>query len=311
MATLRALECLVALVEARSVTAAAAALHMSQPALSHQISGLERELGTAVVERLPRGVRVTAAGHAAAEEARVALEAAERVVQIGRRVGAGRGGRVRIGCVETMTPWLLAPVLQHWRSRHPDVRLELSEFTSSDRMVNVLSSGGLDIAVGPRPTSTTAHVEVLGQEEMVVVAREDHQFVAQPWVTVDQLADQPFVHYDPNNGMSAWLEHFVAKHKVMLTPILRTGSPRTAAHLAGAGVGVTIVPVSALTTKPGGVVRRLHSRVLRDVIAAIAAPSDTLVSQFVSDLHHRGLPTVNTEASPPKVAVAVTTPAAG
>ncbi|MFB9838544.1 LysR family transcriptional regulator [Actinoallomurus acaciae] len=297
MATLRALECLVALVDARSVTAAAAALHMSQPALSHQISALERELGTPVVERLPRGVRVTAAGRAAAEEARAALQAADRAVRVGRQVGEGRGGRLRIGCVETMTPWLLVPILRQWRSRRPDVRLELAEFTSSDRMVGVLASGELDLAVGPPPTSTGAHVEVLGQEEIVVVAREDHRFAAQPWVTVDQLAHEPFVHYDPSNGNAVWVDRFVAKHDVTLNAVLRTGSPRTAAQLAGAGLGVTIVPVSALTARPSGVVRRLEPRVLRDVIAVVAAPSDALVSRFVGDLHQRGLPTVNTEAA--------------
>jgi DNA-binding transcriptional LysR family regulator len=109
MTTLRTLECLVALVDTGSVTGAAAALRMSQPALSHQIASLERELGTPVVERLPRGVRVTAAGRAVAEDARVALEAADRAVRVGHRVGAGVGGRPRIACAETMTAWLLVP----------------------------------------------------------------------------------------------------------------------------------------------------------------------------------------------------------
>ena len=76
MTTLRTLECLVA----------AAALHMSQPALSRQIAALEKELGAPVAERLWRGVRITAAGRATAEEARVALRAAEQAVQIGQRV---------------------------------------------------------------------------------------------------------------------------------------------------------------------------------------------------------------------------------
>ncbi|WP_079050660.1 LysR family transcriptional regulator [Streptomyces sp. NRRL F-5122] len=98
MATLRALECLVALVDTGSVTKAAVALHMSQPALSHQIASLERELGTPVVERLSRGVRVTAAGLAAAAEGRVALRAAERAVQAGRDVAAGGAGRLRLAC---------------------------------------------------------------------------------------------------------------------------------------------------------------------------------------------------------------------
>jgi len=70
MTTLRTLECLVA----------AAALHMSQPALSRQIAAREKELGAPVAERLWRGVRITAAGRATAEEARVALRAADQAV---------------------------------------------------------------------------------------------------------------------------------------------------------------------------------------------------------------------------------------
>lgn len=94
MTTLRTLECLVALVDTGSVTGAAAALHMSQPALSHQIAALERELGTPVVERLPRGVRVTAAGRAVAEDARVALEAADRPCGWARASAADFGSPV-------------------------------------------------------------------------------------------------------------------------------------------------------------------------------------------------------------------------
>ena len=57
---------------------------MSQPALSHQIAAIERELGTPVIERLPRGIRPTAAGLAAAAEARIALAEADRAVMAAR-----------------------------------------------------------------------------------------------------------------------------------------------------------------------------------------------------------------------------------
>jgi DNA-binding transcriptional LysR family regulator len=87
MVSMRALECLVTIVEQGSLTKAAAVLHMSQPALSHQIAAIERELGTPVIERLPRGIRPTAAGLAA--EARIALAAADR----GRDSGPAGGGR--------------------------------------------------------------------------------------------------------------------------------------------------------------------------------------------------------------------------
>jgi DNA-binding transcriptional LysR family regulator len=281
---------LVALVDHGSVSAAAVALHMSQPALSHQIASLEKELGAQVAERLWRGVRITAAGRATAEEARVALRAAEQAVKIGQRVARGGAGRIRISCGETMTAWLLLPVLRQWRSRRPDVHLDLSEFTSIDVMVGLVEAGRTDIAFGPRPTHTDAHVEVFGTEEFVVVAAAGHPFAELSRVPIPALEGEPFVHYDTEHGMAAWVDQLAARHGVVLDPVLRTRSQRTAAQLAAAGMGVTVVPVSALPPRPVGTVRRLQPAIDRDVVAIVAAPSDTLVHQFVADIHRRGLP---------------------
>ncbi|MCF3961227.1 LysR family transcriptional regulator [Streptomyces fuscigenes] len=293
MATLRALECLVALVDTGSVTKAAASLHLSQPALSHQIGALEREFGTRIVERQSRGIRVTAAGLAAAKEARIALEAAHRAVEAGRFVGEGRSGRIRVACAETMTVWLLVPALRRWRSERPEVTVDLMEFTSTDRMVEVLMAGQADVVIGPEPTATSAHQEIIGDEEMLVVASAHHDFAGKTSVTVKDLTGEPFVHYTPDNGNAVWVDRFVAAHQVSLTPILRTRSPRTAAQLAGAGMGVTIVPASALTVQPPGVVRHLEPRVYRSLMAITATPSDALVSLFIEELLRQGLPTVS------------------
>ena len=288
---MRALECLVTVVEQGSLTKAAAALHMSQPALSHQIAAIERELGTPVIERLPRGIRPTAAGLAAVAEARIALAAADRAVMAGRRVAAGVGGRIRIACAETMTAWVLVPVLRSWRRRFTDVELDLKEYTSADRMLEVLLGGGTDIIVGPPPTRTDEHVEVLGSEEIVVVASPEHRFSKMDAVPLAELATEPLVHYHPGNGNALWIEQFAAARGVVLPqPTLRTGSPRTAAQLAAAGMGVAIVPFSALTPRPGGTIRSLDPPELREVIVIVAAPHDDLLRRFVSDLKRRGLP---------------------
>ena len=179
MIAFRGLECLVAIVDQGSLTKAAALLHMSQPALSHQIAGIEKELGTPVIERLPRGVRPTAAGLAAVEQARVALAAADKVVASARRAAAGKGGRIRVACAETMTAWLLGPVLRDWRHLFPGVEIDLREYTSADRMLDVLLAGGADITVAPPPTKTDEHVELLGAEEIVAVAAPDTG--SRPW----------------------------------------------------------------------------------------------------------------------------------
>jgi DNA-binding transcriptional LysR family regulator len=284
---MRALECLVTIVEQGSLTKAAAALHMSQPALSHQIAAIERELGTPVVERLPRGIRPTAAGLAAVAEARIAVAAADRAVMAGRRVAAGSGGRIRIACAETMTAW----VLRSWRRRVPDVELDLKEYTSADRMLDVLLRGEADIVVGPPPTLTDEHTEVLGSEEIVVVAGPEHRFSQMAAVPLGELSAEPLVHYNPDNGNALWLDQFAAQRGVVLPqPTLRTGSPRTAAQLAAAGMGVAVVPFSALTPRPGGTIRSVDPPELRDVVVIVAAPHDDLLRRFISDLKRRGLP---------------------
>jgi len=291
MLSMRALECLVTIVEQGSLTKAAAILHMSQPALSHQIAAVERELGTPVIERLPRGIRPTAAGLAVVAEARIALAAADRAIMAGRRVAAGMGGRIRIVCAETMTAWVLVPVLRDWRRRFPDVELELKEHTSADRMLDVLLGGGADIAVGPPPTRTDEHTEVLGAEEIVVVASPEHRFSGLDAVPLAELSAEPLVHYNPDNGNALWLDQFAAQRGVVLPqPTLRTGSPRTAAQLAAAGMGVAIVPFSALTPRPGGTIRSIDPVELRDVVVVVAAPHDDLLQRFVADLKRRGLP---------------------
>jgi len=290
MATLRALECLVALVESGTVTRAAAVLHMSQPALSHQIAALEREVGTPLVERLARGVRPTPAGRAVAQEARSALHHAALAVSVGRKVARGQAGRLRIASAETMTTWLLTPAMRKWRLRHPEVDFELSEFTSADRMERHLSAGHADLIVGPRPSESSHHVEVLGQEEMVVVAAGGHHFATEAAVSLEAVTREPFIHYDPDNGLAVWLDELLAAHRLSVEPVLRTRSPRTAVGLAAADIGVAIVPVSALAGRADGMVRPLRPPVLRDIIVTMAAPSDELSVRFVSDLKAHGLP---------------------
>jgi DNA-binding transcriptional LysR family regulator len=291
MLSVRALECLVAVIEQGSLAKAAAVLHMSQPALSHQISALERELGTPVIERLPRGVKPTAAGLAAAAEARAALAAADRATAAGKRVAAGDAGRIRIVSEETMTAWVLAPVLRAWRRRFPGVELDLKEYTSADLMAEALAAGSADVAVGPPPAQACERAEVLGQEEIAVVAPPRHRFAAMHAVPLKELSDEPLVHYDPGNWNAAWVDQFAARRDVALPkPALRAGSPRTAALLAAAGVGVAIVPASALTPRPGGTVRPFDPPELRDVTVTAAAARDALPRRFVRDLKRHGLP---------------------
>jgi DNA-binding transcriptional LysR family regulator len=286
MPTLRALECLVAVLDAGSVTEAARELHLSQPALSHQLAGLERELGTPLLERLPRGVRPTAAGRAVAADARLALAAADRVVAGARDVAGGRGGRLRLACAESMTAGLLAPVLRRWRRRHRDVAVELTETTSADELVAALDGGAADLAIGPRPSSHQAAQElVVGTEEIVAVLPPDHDGPA----TWADLAAGPVVGYHPANGLAAWLDAVALERGTALAPVTRTRHATTAAQLAHAGLGVALVPTTGLGAVPGEL-RRLDPPLTREVVALVATPHDPMVRAFVGEVVRQGVP---------------------
>jgi DNA-binding transcriptional LysR family regulator len=291
MLSMRALECLVAVVETGSLTRAAAVLHLSQPALSHQIGSIERELGTPVIERLPRGTRPTAAGLAATVEAKAALAAADRAVAAGRGAAAGAGGRIRVACAETMTAWVLAPVLRSWRRQFPGVKVDLSECASADKMLGILLAGEADITVGPRPSRSTQHADLLGREEIMVVASPQHRFSTADAVPLAEVAAGPLVHYQPGSGFGASVDQLAARRGVALPPpVLRAASTRTAAQLAAADVGITLAPRSALTPPPAATIRSLDPPEFRDILVTIAAPHDHLVRRFVTALKRHGLP---------------------
>src|SRR5882757_4923146 len=101
MASLRALECLVAVADSGSITQAARLLHSSQPAVSHQLAMLERETRTILLRRDSRGVTLTPAGRAAIADALRAATAAAAAVRSARATGEAAGGVLRLACAQS------------------------------------------------------------------------------------------------------------------------------------------------------------------------------------------------------------------
>ncbi|MEV8372035.1 LysR family transcriptional regulator [Kribbella sp. NPDC056861] len=290
MPTLRALECFVATVEAGSITQAAARLHLSQPALSHQIAVLESELGSPLLERLPRGIRPTAAGREALTHARGALEAADRVVQAGRAVAALDEGQLRIGCAGSMTAGLVAPLLRTWRKRHPRVRLVLQERNSADALAAMITADEIDVAISPRPTRWDGAVDLISSEEVVVVFATGDPLGDQPGpVPISALHNYPVIQYAGPHGLAGWLDGLFVEHHVSPEVVIRTRQTTSAPALAAAGLGAAVVPVSGVPAGFAGTVHRLDPPQSRDVVALTAGRSDVLVARFVASAQATGL----------------------
>lgn len=291
MASLRALECLVAIADTGSITQAARLLHSSQPAVSHQLATLEREARTTLVRRERRGVTLTPAGRAAVADARRAVTAAADAVRSARAAGEAAGGTLRLACAQSLCVPLVAPVIRGWHRSHPEVMVTLRESAKMAELAGWLDSGEVDLVLVPAPVPDwlASAVVTVAEEEVVLTAPTGHHLADQPTVRIADLDGAPLVHFAPDNGLSAWLDRSLAEAGVHPEPVMRTSVTTAAPQLAAAGLGVAVSPVSAVSPGFPGVVRSFSPRWVRRLVALRPTTSDPLTDRFVEDVRARGV----------------------
>jgi LysR family hydrogen peroxide-inducible transcriptional activator len=146
MITLRQLRYLTALAKHGHFGRAAEACSVTQPALSMQIRDLERTLGVAVVERRPGDVMLTDVGREIAHRAEDVLTASRDLVDFARHRSGLLTGRLTLGVIPSLAPYLLPRILPTLQARFPELRLELRE-TQTRQLVEDIKSGALDAAM--------------------------------------------------------------------------------------------------------------------------------------------------------------------
>ncbi|MFC9618172.1 LysR substrate-binding domain-containing protein [Streptomyces sp. NPDC056938] len=289
MASLRALECLVAVADSGSITQAALLLHSSQPAVSHQLASLERETRTLLLRREPRGVKLTPAGRAAVADARRAIEAAASAVRSARAAGQAAGGVLRLACAQSLTVPLLAAVIRQWHRRYPEVAITLRESTAMGEALGLVDSDEVDVAVLTAPSADRFTITAVAEEEIVLAAPAGHLLAEQSAVRLEDLEGAPLVHFTPDNGLSAWLDQSFARAGVHPETVMRTSVTAAAPQLAAAGLGIAVCPVSAVSHGFPGAVRSFSPRWVRQLVAVTSAEPDPLVARFIGDLRSHGM----------------------
>ncbi len=159
MVTLKQLRYLSALAEHRHFGRAAQACAVSQPALSMQIRDLERLLGIDLVERRTGEAVLTDVGAEVAQRAEQILAASRDLVDFAQHRGRLLTGRLSLGIIPTLGPYVLPKILPALQRRHPDLRVELRE-TQTKVLVDELVRGTLDVVMLALPV-TEAEVETL------------------------------------------------------------------------------------------------------------------------------------------------------
>ncbi|WP_432519274.1 LysR family transcriptional regulator [Kineococcus sp. SYSU DK006] len=176
---LRRLRLLRELEERGTLGAVAATLGYSPSAVSQQLSVLEREVGTALLEKAGRGVRLTDAGHLLARHARVLLAAAEAAATDLAALGEEVRGTVRAGGLQSATRRLLVPAAARTTADHPLVRLEVSELELEQALPG-LRTGTVDLVISdeydghPRPRPAGLRFAPLHEERLELVLPAAH-----------------------------------------------------------------------------------------------------------------------------------------
>ena len=174
--TLRQLTYFTALAEHRNFGRAAAAVHISQPALSVQIKELETTLGAAVVERQARDVVLTPFGRRVLAQAQTVLAQMRNLEELARWRG-GLSGELKLGVIPTIAPYLLPGALASLRMRDIQLDVQVQEGKTL-RLLEALHSGALDAAVLALPTGEAGMVEEPLFEDRFLLAGTQAQLAA-------------------------------------------------------------------------------------------------------------------------------------
>jgi DNA-binding transcriptional LysR family regulator len=281
---LRQLEYFVAIAEAGTLTQAAERLLVSQPSLSQQIRALEAELGGRLLERLPRGVRLTTAGIELLGEARATIAHAQRARRVVRRALELDIGQLEVAVTSSAALGILPFVLRDWQGRHPEIEVSLLEFPHRRALEEAARDGAGDIAVGSMPDEWTGQVRQLGWEEMVLVLPDGDPLLELEAVPLTELADRRWVHFSRAHGLATVVDFCCAGAGFSPRVAVRTSQVAAAPPFAAAGIGPALVPEHIVPAALQRLARPASPRPVRAVCAFTRGEWTPLTRAFLETL---------------------------
>lgn len=250
--TLTELRYIVAVAQERHFGRAAQRCSVSQPTLSIAIKKLEEELSVALFDRSSSEVITTEAGERIVAQARRVLEEADLIRRLANEEQNELDGALKLGLIFTVAPYLLPKLILSLRGIAPNMPLMLEEnYTAS--LVDQLKRGDLDAIVVAEPFSEPGVVtEPLYQEPFFVIVPKGHPFEELDTVSQHDLAQEQVLLLTEGNCMRDNVldscSELAARQKISgLTNTLQGSSINTIRHMVASGLGISILPATALT----------------------------------------------------------------
>ena len=220
---------------------------ISQPALSMQIKELEAALGTDLFERGARQVRLTSFGEAFALRVRDILRSVDELADIARAAQTQLVGRLRIGVIPTIAPYLLPTIIGNLMRLNADLDLQLRE-TVTPKLLTELAEGRLDTAIVALPISEPSLTEVpLFSEDFVLIRPAEDE--GKPVPSRERLREMRLLLLEEGHCFRDQALSFCNMSAAPPRELLDGSSLSTLVQMVSAGIGVTLIPEMAMAVE--------------------------------------------------------------
>jgi LysR family hydrogen peroxide-inducible transcriptional activator len=251
--TLTDLRYIVALARERHFGRAAEKCFVSQPTLSVAVKKLEDQLGVALFERSPQEVRVTPIGERVVAQAEKVLAEAAQLAEIASAGKDPLAGPLRIGVIYTIAPWLLPRLVPLVKDSAPAMPLILEE-NFTERLLEKVKSTELDVAILALPVEEPGLVaQAVYDEEFRVLVPAGHAWAKHKTVAPTELLETQLLMLGAGNCFRDQVLDLcaTASRQSGISPhVLEGSSLETIRHMVASGVGVTVMPASAVDDIP-------------------------------------------------------------
>ncbi|MFB8246654.1 LysR substrate-binding domain-containing protein [Streptomyces sp. NPDC055952] len=226
---------------------AAAAIGMSQPALSGAVSALEETLGVTLLERTTRKVLLSPEGERIAARAKAVLGEVESLMEEAEAARAPFTGVLRLGVIPTVAPYLLPTVLRLVHDRYPDLDLQVHEEQTAN-LLDGLAGGRLDLLLLAVPLGVPGVTELpLFDEDFVLVTPLDHRLGGREGIPREALRELRLLLLDEGHCLRDQALDICREAGREDAPVTTTAAGlSTLVQLVAGGLGVTLLPRTAL-----------------------------------------------------------------
>ena len=226
---------------------AADACAISQPALSMQIKELEETLGTALFERGARQLRLSNFGETFALRVRDILCLVDELGDLARASQERLVGRLRIGVIPTIAPYLLPTIIGNLTRAYPGLDIHVRE-TLTPKLIQELAEGRLDTAIVALPVSEPAFAEVaLFAEDFVLVRHSEDE--GKPVPNREMLREMRLLLLEEGHCFRDQALSFCDMHSSLPRELLDGSSLSTLVQMVSAGIGITLIPEMAIAVE--------------------------------------------------------------